>query len=388
MRKISLMALNDLRLTARDRSSFIWMLIMPIAFMWFFGQMGGGGSSGPPQIALGVLDLDGGWLARAVVEELQDDQITLEEIDPQAGAGARGQVRTLVIPEGFTSKVLSGEQQELRLEKDPDANEEFSLAAEVHVIRTVVRTLARMVEMDSKDGLDAETDDVTAAKRFGELGDREPLVHLAVSTAGQGRPVPRGFAQSVPGMLTMMVLMMTVIYGGVFLTIEKREGMLRRQISLPVSRRHIFIGKFLGRLLMAGLQIVVLILAGRFVFGLTITGSPIGLALLLFCYAVSVAALATMLGAVLSSPEYASSIGWILSMVLSAMGGCWWPSESMPSWLWTAAHVLPTAWAMDAFHALISFGRGVEAVLLPCAVLMGFGLVFSAVGARYLKTSA
>jgi ABC-type multidrug transport system permease subunit len=57
----------------------------------------------------------------------------------------------------------------------------------------------------------------------------------------------------------------------------------------------------------------------------------------------------------------------------------------MPRWLWSAAHVFPTAWAMDAFHALISFGRGLEAVLLPAAVLLAFGALFSLLGARFLK---
>ena len=86
-------------------------------------------------------------------------------------------------------------------------------------------------------------------------------------------------------------------------------------------------------------------------------------------YAFAVASLSTLLGAVVRTPAQASSIGWILGMVLAALGGCWWPSEIMPRWMWNAAHVLPTAWAMDGFHALISFGRGLDGVLLPSAVL-------------------
>ena len=376
---------RDLRLTVRDRSAFLWMLVMPLALMWFFGQMGGGGQSAPPQISLSLIDHDGGWLARAFVEELQDEQVNLTEIPPEEAEGTE-KVRTLVIPEGFTDKVLAGEQQQLRLEKEPEANEEFSLAAEVHVIRTIVRTLARVIELESLDQLPAVTGDaVLAEEKFRGIGQRPSLVGLDVSTAGLGRPVPRGLAQSVPGMLTMMVLMMTLIYGGVFLTIEKREGMLRRQVSLPVSRAHIFMGKLFGRLMVAGMQIVVLILAARYLFGLSLGTSPAGMAALLICYGVAVAALATMLGSILKTPEQASSIGWMLSMILAAMGGCWWPSEVMPRWLWSAAHVLPTAWAMDAFHALISFGRGLDAVLVPCAALLGFALVFAAVGARYLR---
>jgi ABC-type multidrug transport system permease subunit len=223
------------------------------------------------------------------------------------------------------------------------------------------------------------------AAEFARLGARPPLVRLEVSTAGQGRPVPGGLAQSVPGILTMLVMMMTVIYGGVFLTLEKRGGMLRRQVGLPVSLGQIFAGKLVGRLMVAGCQAVVLLLAGRLIFHVDFGSSPAGLALLLASYIFAVAGLATLFGAILRTPEQASAIGWIASMVMAAMGGCWWPSEIVPRWLWRAAHVFPTAWAMDAFHSLISFGKGIEAVVLPAAVLFAFGLAFSALGARYLK---
>jgi len=86
-------------------------------------------------------------------------------------------------------------------------------------------------------------------------------------------------------------------------------------------------------------------------------------------------------------PEQASAVGWISSMILAALGGCWWPSEVMPRWLWRASHVLPTPWAMDGFHALISFGRPGSAVLAPCAALLLFGLVFSVWGSRRLDAS-
>lgn len=382
------MALNDLRLTIRDRTSFIWMLIMPVAFMWFFGQMGGGGSTEPPRFSLAVVDHDGGWLARALLGELQGEKVDFEEIGPDRTDPETPRARTLVIPEGFTERVISGEQQILRLELHPDASEEFSLAAQVHVTRTIVRSIARIIEMTLDgalhEGVNQDDPDGPIAT-FRQMGKRAPMVRLEVSTAGAGRPVPRGFAQSVPGILTMMVLMMTLIYGGVFLTMEKREGMLRRQGSVPMTRSQLFAGKLMGRLLVAGAQIVVLILAGRFIFGLSLGGSPLALVMLLISYAIAVASLSTLLGVVARTPEQASAFGWILSMVLAAMGGCWWPSEVMPRWLWSAAHVFPTAWAMDAFHALISFGRGVDGVLIPCLALLGFGLLFGAAGARLLR---
>ena len=136
---------------------------------------------------------------------------------------------------------------------------------------------------------------------------------------------------------------------------------------------------------MAAGQIVLLVLAGRFLFGVSWGSSPLGLALVLLSYASAIAGLSVLLGALVANEAQASSVGWIGAMVMAALGGCWWPSEVMPRWIWNAAHMFPTAWAMDAFHALISFGRGLEAVLLPSLVLFGFGAVASLLGARFLR---
>ena len=269
----------------------------------------------------------------------------------------------------------------LRLEKESDSDEQFGIAAQVHIVRAIVRCTARLIEMQDLET--AGDEELLAA--FRNLGAREQLVRLAVSTAGRGRPVPQGRAQSVPGIMTFIVLMMTLIYGGVFLTIEKRQGMLRRQAALPLTRHRIFLGKLLGRLLLAAMQLVLMVLAGQFLFGISWGRSPAGLVLLLGSYAIAVAGLATLMGSVLRTPEQASSVGWICGMVMAAVGGCWWPSELMPVWMRNVAHLFPTAWAMDGFHALISFGHGIEALLQPSAVLLGFGVLFALLGGRFLS---
>jgi ABC-2 type transport system permease protein len=374
LRQIGLLALNDLRLTWRHKAAFIWMLALPVAMMWIFGQTG---TRGPQKVSLGIDDRDGGWLARALVAELADDRVDLKVVQ----AGEEKPIRTLVIPAGFTAGVLAGRQQELRLEQQPGGNAEFSLAAQVNTVRAIVRVLGRLTEL----GPEPVSEKQRAA--YDALARRPPRVKVAISTVGTGHAVPTGFAQSVPGILTFFVLMMTNIYGGVFLTVEKRQGMIRRQATLPLGLGHIFAGKLAGRMLMAGVQIAIYLLAGRLLFGLSWGHSPAGLALVLTCYAAAAAGLSLFLGAVLSTPEQASTVGWITGMVLGALGGCWWPSEVMPRWLWSAVHVFPTPWAMDALHSLISFGRGVEAVLLPSGALLGFAVLFAGLGARFLRTS-
>ncbi len=382
-RRVLLLAANDVRLTTKDRSALLWMLLLPLAMMWLFGSTSSGGPGGPPKVSLIVDDRDGGWLARALADELGGDQLDLRRAEDEDAP----KLETLVLPPGLTEGVLAGEAQQLRLEISPEAGRGPGMGARVHVWRAMGRVLGRLLELKASPAADPESG-LTAAEAealYARLAAAPPLVRLEVSTAGAGDPVVSGFAQSVPGMLTMTVLMMTLIYGGVFLISEKQAGMLKRQAGAPVSRAQILLGKLLGRLVIAALQLVVLLAAARLLFGLSLGRSPAGLALLLTGYAVAVAGLSLLLGAVFQSQEQVSSVGWILSMALAGLGGCWWPAEVMPEWLQTAAHALPTAWAMDGLHALISYGRGLEAVALPAAVLLAMGTLFVTLAARWLR---
>jgi ABC-type multidrug transport system permease subunit len=413
MRKILHLAGNDLRLTFRDKVSFFWMLLFPVALMWFFGQVYKDVGSDETQapITISVLNHDDGWLSRSLIEDLKSEKVNLRVLNPEEMEETY-KVRTLVIPSGFTDKVLSGEAQELRLEKEPDSSDTYAMAAEVHILKTIVRTVGRLIEMKPREeitfgdsalgkALEALIDTLGLLKTpsedgdiepepevvFKKLGERERLVDLKVAFAGSGIPVPSGNALSVPGILTMMILMNTVLFGGLLLSEEKTRGTLRRQMTLPVNPTHVITGKLLGSFFMAILQIVVLLLAGRFLFGLTYENAIGGIILLMFCLAFAAAGLAVLMGAALRTSEQVGALGWILSFIMAAIGGCVWPGEVMPDWMRTTAHIFPTAWAMDGFHALITFGKGMEGAFRPAAVLIGFGIIYSILGAKFLRTA-
>jgi ABC-2 type transport system permease protein len=373
------LAANDVRLTLRDRAAAFWLLALPIFLIWIFGSVFSAG--GAAKVALTIVDRDGGWLAQALTEEMAGPNVALTVLrgDAANGEEAKKATRWIELPSGLTEGALAGRQQKLKIQVAENAASDYSRAAEVVVVRAIVRTLARAAELKgtgAPPGLEA----------FDALRARPPIVAVASTNAGHGTAV-KGMEQSVPGNMTFTVMMMTLIYGAVFLTIEKREGMLKRQLTLPISRETLFMGKILGRVAIAVLQMVILVAAGRLLFHLDYGRSPAGLAALLLAYAFAVAGIATFLGAVLANPEQASTVGWLASTVMGALGGCWWPAEIMPDWLRTAAHVFPTAWAMDGLHALISFGRGFDAVLLPVAVLCAFGVGFAWLAARKLRTA-
>ena len=76
----------------------------------------------------------------------------------------------------------------------------------------------------------------------------------------------------------------------------------------------------------------------------------------------------------------------LASLLMAALGGCWWPLEIGPPVMKTIALCLPTGWALEALHQLISFGSGFDAVLKPIGVLLAFGAAANLLAARFFRS--
>jgi ABC-type multidrug transport system permease subunit len=92
-----------------------------------------------------------------------------------------------------------------------------------------------------------------------------------------------------------------------------------------------------------------------------------------------------LLGSLVETEGQAIGIGVLASNSLAALGGCWWPIEVTPAWMQTLAGLLPTGWAMDASHRLISFQAGAASALPHTALLFAAALVAGWQAARQFR---
>lgn len=399
MSRILHLALHDTRLFVLARESIFFMFIMPVMFMLFFSSVLGGGDPSRIAVSLPVVDEDGGWLAAAFAAQLRGERFEVDVHTP-AAADSLDLTRRVVIPAGFTERLLAGERVTVRMEKSARSNEESDFAADVRLRRAQAAFLGNLVRWDAErragatPGDDAvlPPPDAAARERLLALVAEAPRVTVKSEFAGRGRPVPRGAGQSIPGMLAMFVFMTTLIGGAESLTREKHSGTLARLASTPLLRGDILTGKLMHLSLVAVIQALVLMAAGEAIgrlrlFGISFSwgaGWPAVVVLVAF-YGVAVGCLTLFVGGLFRTTQQAESLGWLVGMVMAAMGGCWWPSEIMPAAVRAVAHAFPTYWAMQALHGVITFGRGLEAVLLPALVLTGFALLFGALGARSMR---
>ena len=162
-------------------------------------------------------------------------------------------------------------------------------------------------------------------------------------------------------MFTMIILLTS---GAIMLVVEREHGLLRRLASAPISRTSIVLGKWLARMALALVQLVFAMILGSLLFRVDWGQSVLMVAAVLIAWAAFNASLALLLGSVARTQAQTAGIGVLSSMVLAALGGCWWPIEITPPWMQNLALVLPTGWTMDAMHKLVNFGYA-PVVALP-----------------------
>jgi ABC-type multidrug transport system permease subunit len=185
--------------------------------------------------------------------------------------------------------------------------------------------------------------------------------------------------------MVMFTLLVMLTSGAVLLVIERREGLLRRLASTPIARGEVVLGKWGGRMVLGLTQIGFAMVMGSLVFKLD-WGPDLAMVLLvMIAYAALMASLGLLFGSVARTHGQAVGLGVLCSNLLAALGGCWWPIEITPRWMQGLALVLPTGWAMDALHKLVSFGAGPASAAPHVAGMALAAVVLGALAARAFR---
>jgi ABC-2 type transport system permease protein len=121
---------------------------------------------------------------------------------------------------------------------------------------------------------------------------------------------------------------------------------------------------------------VVYLVAGL-VFGVRISGSFVGFAMIAFAFAVLAATTGLMIAAVGRSVGATRGVAMFSVLILVMLGGAWVPAFLFPDWLQQASKILPTRWAVDGLDGMTWRGLPLHDAFMPVGVLLAWSLVFA-----------
>jgi len=380
MKNIRFIAIQDLLITLKDKIVLLWLFIMPIVFFAFIGSTTGGFSGGQNSVKT-LAVWYGGDSQDPVYEQLstylEDNNFALRLFNDQQTLYKdkwtfEDYNRQMWIPDTPAQSIQNNQPVEITYRFSGGGMDSDYQVFKLY--QSVYKTLADTIVLRSNYPQQA------AVLDFSVLDEQIKAIGLDVSLAGEPQIIPNGYKQAVPGILVMFVMMIALTSGAITLLLERQSGALERLAAAPVKRSHLIMGKCLGKWLLTTCQLVYGMIIGSLLFSISWGPHWHWVFILLFMWAGACAGLAVLLGSWGSRESQVSGMAVIGSLLLAALGGCWWPIEVAPAWMQQLAMFLPTGWVMDALHRLMYFGDGLVQVsnhLIGLGILMILALTWA-----------
>jgi len=349
---------HDLTLVFRERQVVFWVFVAPLIFTTFFGLMYRERAPRPIEVALVNRDSTE-QVARGLAQVLERERIVVRRV---------GQV----VPGALTAEVPAGADATLATGTAPGIVLHAG-AEESSAERTARFTLQKALLTMALLGADG-----AAAPPGGPVA-------IAPDDLGVRRVrTTSGFQRSVPAYLVMF-LFMNLLVSGAGLSAERASGRLRRLMMAPVSRTEVMAGKLLSRLGVAVVQVAYMLALGVVVYRITWAEHTWVFAAFLFLVSLAAAAMGLLLGTLFDDPDKCVSVAVWSVIVLSPLGGLWWPLELVGPRMRQVAYIVPTGWAMEGVNAMLAFGAGWPEVWPFAAAFVALFAVSLTVAARRLK---
>ncbi len=368
---------SNLRRFARERANVFFVLILPMLLILVLGSVFGRGFE--PRV--GLVAPETGDLTQALVDELEAHEgFALHrhsDRETVVRAVERGELEAgLILPPDYDAAIRAGDAVEIDFIARP-GQASLSLRRTIDTLLAEQMMLPRIAAFAAAEG--AAPFDQALARAATVTADTDG-VHVESTVAGDSGISRRNWGQFDLGAQQQLMLFMflTSLAGSAALVQTRRLGIARRMFATPTTVRTILLGEGLGRFGVALVQGVYIMLGTMVVFGVR-WGDPLGAILIVLTFGLVGSGAAMLMGALFSNDQQAAPVGVFLGLGAAALGGCMLPLYVMELFapaVWTAAHVMPHAWALEAFEVLAIHDGGVGDVLPFLGILLGYAAGF------------
>ncbi len=390
--KFHIIAAKDVKIVLRDRNALLMMFLVPMLIISISGLALGGDFEQNIRISVLVVDLDNDEVSRGLVEFLEE--IDILDVDMESNEfAARDRVkdqeygRLIIVPLGFTESVMTGQDTELLIVVNPiEESSNTVLEKIVEGYANRMSTNVVVVKTASAYGIPVYTEEqmleiVETAEEF----VHPPPVEVTIQSTTSNLAEFSSFTQYVPGFAVMFLMFTTVQIGSISLIKEQEAGTMRRLVTAPISKAEIIGGKIASTFIRGFVQLTVLIYFGHLVFGLDLGSDTLALLVLIAAITLASTGLGLMVAVLVKTADQADSVSLLLVMIMSALGGSWWPLFIEPQFMQDMAHFTITAWAMEGFYDLLYFDLGLAGILKEVGVLVLMMIIFFGIAISRFK---
>jgi len=183
-----------------------------------------------------------------------------------------------------------------------------------------------------------------------------------------------------------MTVMMSVMTGlPAAISHEKEVGTLDGMMVAPINRLAVILGKTLAQTARGLLQGVLILILAVALFGVTIHGSILLVFALLLLGVFSFVGVGVVITSFARDQETAMMLMTTLIFPMMFLSGVFFPIQQMPWYMQSISKALPLTYVASALRKVMVLGAAVSTITTELAVLIGFGVVTTAIAVPVFK---
>ncbi|BDG10555.1 ABC transporter permease [Anaeromyxobacter paludicola] len=257
------------------------------------------------------------------------------------------------------------------------------------------RTARAQVVLDGTDPNRATVAGGAVSRYFGERG-----AELAAARAGRELPlrlVPRiAYNPSlrtppfmIPGVLAMLLVVVTTIVTAMGLARERESGTLEQVLVTPLAPAELLAGKMVPFLVVGLFDVLLVLTVGALVFDLPLRGSLAVLAAGTLLYLLTTLGVGLLISTMSRNQQQAFLGGFLFTLPAVLLAGVVTPISSMPPPLRLVTFANPLRYYAEVSRAVLQKGAGAAELWPQLAALAVFGLaIFGAAALRFRRRLA
>ncbi|MGE6229067.1 ABC transporter permease [Paenibacillus chitinolyticus] len=347
------LTLAQLRIFIRNKQVLLWSFLFPVFFMVMFGTFFGGGSS--MSINGVVIDQDRsaqsaqlvGALMKTPAMKLKQEEHTAPGLQKLKDGGLQ---MVVIIPPGYGNKL--------------DAAVKGGEASSVNVY------------YDQTNMMTAELGKTVVAQVADGISKEKTAYKPAITVKAEGvQALKLSYIDFlVPGIVSMMIMSNNLNGVAGQIASWRERGILRRMQSTTLKSSTFIASQITARLLLNGLQAVIVLLIASVIFGTKVNGSWGLLLLFVILGTLAFMSIGFIVASLAKTPESAGPIAGFISFPMLFLGGVFFSADTIPSFLQPVVNLIPITHLSTAMRQVMNVGADLT-VLWPQALILGGWMV-------------
>jgi ABC-2 type transport system permease protein len=213
-----------------------------------------------------------------------------------------------------------------------------------------------------------------------------PTYQIIPQTRMVYNPELKSVYMFVPGVMTVILMLISAMMTSISITKEKELGTLEVLLVSPLKPLEVIAGKVVPYIFLSVFNAVVIIVLGIFVFNMPIQGSLLLLGLESVLFIITSLTLGILISTISASQQtamMASLMGLMLPTIL--LSGFIFPISSMPVILQVISNIIPAKWFIIIIKGILLKGVGISFIWKETLILIGMTLFFIAISVKKYK---